>query len=145
MPLITVQAEAEIPAPPARVWALLRDFDSMPRWNATARASRIEDGPADRIGCRRVLTFDDGSVWTHRLTQLDDETMTIGYTIIDGPPEKRAAMRDYAATITIARGSAAETCRVRWDAQFEGDTLEMRPRAEAVLQAGLAGIARLFA
>jgi hypothetical protein len=59
-----------------RVWALIRDFNAMPQWNATIRSSVIEAGPADRIGCRRVLAFDDGSVWTHELTLLSDAEMT---------------------------------------------------------------------
>ena len=63
-----------IATPAERAWALVRDFNAMPAWNDTVRASRIEDGPPDRVGCRRILTFDDGGIWTHALTRLDDAT-----------------------------------------------------------------------
>ena len=84
--MIEVSRSAVIPAPAQRVWALVRDFNAMPEWNATIRSSTIEDGPADRIGCRRVLTFDDGSGWAHELTALSDAEMTIAYAIVGMPP-----------------------------------------------------------
>jgi uncharacterized protein YndB with AHSA1/START domain len=144
MPLIEVYSSAVIPAAPDLVWALLRDFDAMPQWNPTARTSRIEAGPADRIGCRRILTFDDGSEWTHELTALCEPERAISYAIIDGPPEKRAAIRNYFATMRVEWVTESDASFVTWRARFEGDTEEMRPRAKAVFQAGLDGLKRRF-
>src|SRR4051794_37957151 len=99
--MIEVYRSSVIAAPAMRVWPLVRDFNAMPEWNAAIRDSRIEDGPADRIGCRRILTFDDGSVWIHELTVLSDATMTIAYAIVGIPPVTKIPMRDYRAVIHL--------------------------------------------
>src|SRR5262245_47589823 len=98
MSQIEVYRSSVIPAPAPRVWTLIRDFNAMPHWNTTVRASRIEGGPADRIGCRRILTFDDDSVWTHELIGLSDPEMTLAYAIVGTPQPMRIPIRDYRAT-----------------------------------------------
>jgi uncharacterized protein YndB with AHSA1/START domain len=143
--VIEVYRSAIIPVPAARVWALVRDFDAMPEWNATIRASRIESGPADRIGCRRMLTFDDGSVWTHELTGLSDAEMTISYAIVGVPPQTKIPMRDYRATIRLEPVTDGDLCFIAWRATLETDQAEaVRERAGAVFQAGFDGLKRKF-
>jgi hypothetical protein len=144
--MIEVYRTSVIPAPAARVWAVVRDFNAMPAWNATIRSSTIEDGPADRIGCRRVLTFDDGSIWTHALTGLSDREMTIAYTIVGVPEGTRVPMRDYHATIRLEPVIDGAQCFIAWRATLETDQeVAVRERAGAVFQAGFDGLKRLFA
>jgi hypothetical protein len=141
--MIEVRRSCVIAAPARRVWALVRDFNAMPAWNATIRSSVIEDGPADRVGCRRVLTFDDGSIWTHELTGLSDNEMTISYAIVGMPPVTSLAMRNYRAVIQVEPMSDGERCRVDWSAALETDQEEaVRARAGAVFEAGFAGLQR---
>lgn len=143
---VEVRCSSVIPAPAARVWALVRDFDAMPRWNAAIRSSRIENGPADRIGCRRRLTFDDGRVWIHELTGLSDAEMTIAYAIVGVPPDAANPPRDYHATIRLEPVSDGDRCFIAWLARFEAaDAAAMRTRAEAVFQAGFDGLKQVFA
>ena len=143
--MIEISASAVIPAPAPRVWALLRDFNAMPEWNATIRNSTIEQGPADRIGCRRALTFDDGSVWIHELTHLSEADMTIGYAIVGTPPNTQVPMRDYRALIRLEPVSGGHQCRVTWQATMETDMEDaVRARAQAVFQAGFDGLMRRF-
>jgi len=116
----------------------------MPEWNATIRSSRIERGPPDRIGCRRVLTFDDGSVWIHELTKLSDAGMTIAYAIVGAPPTTPIPMRDYRALIQLERLNG-EQCRVTWRATLETEQPDaVRQRAQAVFEAGFDGLKRKF-
>jgi hypothetical protein len=144
--MIEVWSSAVIPAPASKVWTLVRDFNAMPAWNPTIRSSRIEDGgPADRIGCRRVLTFDDGSVWTHELTDLSDAEMTIAYAIVGMPATTEIPMRNYRATIRVESGDSADFCFVAWRATLETDQeAAVRERAQAVFQAGFEGLKRHF-
>jgi hypothetical protein len=131
-----------IAAPAHRAWALVRDFDAMPLWNDTVRASRIEDGPADRVGCRRVLTFDDGGIWTHALTRLDDATMALGYSIIGTPQPMRIPVWNYHAVMQV-RALSAESCEIEWQGRFETDHPEdMARRAAQVFDSGLSGLRR---
>jgi hypothetical protein len=145
--MIEVYRSSVIAAPANRVWTLVRDFNAMPDWNATIRASRIEDGPADRIGCRRVLTFDDGSVWTHALTGLSDAEMAVSYTIVGMPAVTRIPMRNYHATIRLEPVSDGDRCFIAWRATLETDPeheAAIRERAGAVFQAGFGGLKRRF-
>jgi hypothetical protein len=143
--MIEVYRSSVIPAPAAAVWAVLRDFNAMPKWNAALRASAIEDGPADRIGCKRILTFDDGSVWTHALTGLSDTEMTLSYTIIGVPPGTKIPIRGYHATLRLIAITDGDICAIEWRARFETDNeAGVRERAGAVFQAGFDGLKRLF-
>ena len=142
--MLEVYRSSVIPAPAKRVWALVRDFNAMPEWNATIRSSVIENGPADRIGCRRVLTFDDGSVWVHALTQLSDAEMTIGYAIVGTPPGTKIPMRDYRAVIALTPTGDGQ-CRIIWRATLETEQEDtVRERASAVFETGFDGLKRKF-
>jgi len=144
--MIEVTRSSVIPAPAERVWVLVRDFNAMPDWNAAIRSSVIENGPADRIGCRRLLTFDDGSVWTHELTELSDAEMTISYAIVGMPAATRIPMRDYRATIRLEPIIDGDLCFIAWRATLETDQeAAVRERAQAVFQAGFDGLKRRFA
>jgi hypothetical protein len=143
--MIEVYRSSVIPAPAKRVWGLVRDFNSMPEWNFAISASAIEDGPADRIGCRRVLSFDDGSIWIHELTDLSDETMSLSYTIVGVPEDTQIPIRDYHATIHLIDITDGGLCAIEWRAQFETDDESgARERAGAVFQTGFDGLKRKF-
>jgi len=140
-----------LPVGAAAVWVRIRDFDDMPAWNASVRRSRIEDGPADRVGCRRVLEFEDGSVWTHQLTGLSDVDMKLQYRIVATPQPMRIPVWNYRAEIRVIgepgpdRGCAQEVCRIQWSAEFEtAHADEMAERARQVFDQGFAGLRRLF-
>jgi hypothetical protein len=136
----------------ARAWNLIRDFDGMPAWNDSVRQSRIEDGPADRIGCRRVLVFDDGGVWTHQLTGLSDVDMKLQYSIVATPQPMRIPVWNYRAEMRIIPAGDEEadganpTCTIEWRAQFETAHVdEMKRRAAEVFDQGFAGLRRRLA
>ena len=144
--MIEVCCSSIIPAPAQRVWALVRDFNAMPDWNAAIKTSVIHDGPADRIGCRRELTFDDGSVWTHELTGLSDAEMTISYAIVGAPKVTRVPLRNYRASIRLEPVSDGDLCFIAWRASLEtDDEAAVRERAGAVFQAGFDGLKRILA
>ncbi len=149
---VAVSLGTELSVPAERVWALIRDFDAMPAWNASVRQSRIEDGPADRPGCRRVLVFDDGGTWTHELTGLSDTDMRLQYRIVATPQPMRIPVWNYRAAIQVMEDAGRRAdgegagCRVLWDAWFE--TLhpdEMQQRARQVFALGFDGLRRYFA
>jgi hypothetical protein len=98
---VEVTRPACIAAPPALAWTLIRDFDALPSWNASVRSSRIEQGPADCIGRRRVLAFDDGGVWTHQLSGLSDDDMRLQYCIVGTPQPTRVPAWDYRAEMQV--------------------------------------------
>jgi hypothetical protein len=141
--MVTVARHTVIDVPAAKAWALIRDFNAMPQWTDTVRASRIEDGPADRIGCRRVLTFDDGGIWTHELTGLSDSEMTLAYSIVGTPMPMRIPVWNYRAVLSVSPGPGDNTCRIDWSADFATDhAAEMTQRAGQVFERGFEGLRR---
>lgn len=148
---VSVTLGTTLPASAVRVWALVRDFDAMPAWNASVQQSRIEAGPADRIGCRRVLVFDDGGTWEHQLTGLSDADMTLQYRIVATPQPMRIPVWNYRAEMRVVAGKteagdgAAEQCQVQWTAWFDtAHPDEMQIRARQVFQRGFDGLRRHF-
>jgi hypothetical protein len=143
--MIEVYRTSVIPAPIKPVWALVRDFNAMPEWNATIKSSVIENGPADRVGCRRRLVFDDGSTWIHELTGLSDTAMTIAYAIVGAPEATRVPIRNYHAMIRLEPVIDGDQCFIAWRATLEtDDEAAVRERAGAVFQAGFDGLKRRF-
>lgn len=143
--MVHVFRSIRIAADPARAWALVRDFDAMPAWNAATRSSRIDNGPADRVGCLRVLEFDDGGTWTHQLTGLSDEDRRLQYRIVGTPQPMRIPVWDYRAEMRVAapEDGAPGHCTVAWEAWFEtADEEGMRERAGTVFEQGFAGLRR---
>lgn len=144
--MVTVTRHTVLDVSAAKAWALIRDFNAMPAWNDTVKASRIEDGPADRIGCRRILTFDDGGVWTHELTGLSDAEMTLAYAIVGTPMPMRIPVWNYRAVLSVSPGPADNTCSVDWRADFATDhATEMTDRAGQVFERGFEGLRRRLA
>jgi hypothetical protein len=142
-PMVTVTRSTLIDVAPAAAWTVIRDFNAMPDWNDTVVASRIENGPADRLGCRRVLTFEDGGVWTHELTALSDAEMRLAYAIVGTPMPMRIPVWDYRAELAVTAGPVANTCRIEWRAEFATDHVaEMMDRAGQVFERGFAGLRR---
>ncbi len=141
--MVTVIRHALFDVPPAAAWAVIRDFNAMPDWNDTVVASRIENGPADRIGCRRILTFEDGGIWTHELTSLSDAEMRLAYSIVATPLPMRIPVWDYRAELSVTAGPVANACRIDWRADFATDHVaEMTARAGQVFERGFAGLRR---
>lgn len=150
-PTVAVRLATVLPVGAAQAWALVRDFDAMPAWNASVRRSRIDDGPADRVGCRRVLEFDDGGVWTHQLTGLSDADLKLQYRIVATPQPMRIPVWNYRAEIQVLAGppgpgeEARPSCSVVWSAHFETAQPEaMQLRARQVFEQGFAGLQRYF-
>jgi hypothetical protein len=146
---VAVSLATELPVGAAQAWALIRDFDAMPLWNAAVRQSHIDDGPADRVGCRRVLVFDDGGVWTHQLTGLSDVDLKLQYRIVAAPQPMRIPVWNYRAEMQVLSGPAASdeetrpSCSVVWSARFETAQPEaMQARARQVFEHGFAGLHR---
>lgn len=104
----TASHSIDIDADPAKVWALVGDFNGLPRWNPGLADSRLEDG-----GKLRILTRRTGDQVRERLLEQDDAHRRVRYSIIEsGLPVGR-----HAATIEVVpRGKGAT---VNWSCEFE--------------------------
>jgi Polyketide cyclase / dehydrase and lipid transport len=140
---VSVTCRTEMAIPAERAWALVRDFDAMSAWNASVLSSRIEDGPADRVGCTRVLDFGAGGIWVHRLTGLSDEDRVLQYRIVGGPEPTPMGLRDYRSRmqVWVDEDHPDQACVLEWQADFLTDEPQaMRERALQVFETGFAGL-----
>ncbi|MGQ0577904.1 MAG: SRPBCC family protein [Betaproteobacteria bacterium] len=82
--MANVYRSAVIDAPADKVWALVRDFNGLPKWHPAIARSEIEGGPpGDRVGCVRRFTLKDGGgSLREKLLTLSDSGRTLTYNIL---------------------------------------------------------------
>ena len=112
-----VYRSAVIDAPADRVWALVRDFNALPKWHPAIASSEIEGGlPSDRVGCVRRFTLrSDGGLLREQLLGLSDLDRTYTYNILISP----MPVANYQATMRFTPITAGNKTLGEWWAQFD--------------------------
>ncbi len=104
-----------IDAPIARVWAVLRDFNSHDRWHRAVEASHIEGGErSDQIGCVRSFTLKDGNRIREQLLTLSDSEHRSTYCIV----EASVPLQRYVATVTLKPVTDGDRTFWHWESTF---------------------------
>jgi NADPH:quinone reductase-like Zn-dependent oxidoreductase/uncharacterized protein YndB with AHSA1/START domain len=132
-----------IDAPIARVWAVLRDFNSHDQWHGAVAESRIEGGEhSDQVGCIRAFTLADGHFIREQLLALDDLAWRSTYCIV----EATVPLSRYVATVTLKPVTDGDRTFWHWECSFAtppGREAELRRMvAEGVYEAGFANLLR---
>src|ERR1700745_4046839 len=104
-------------APVGEVWALLRDFAAIGNWHPALPPCKIENGPADRVGCVRVFPLAGGHQET--LVALDDQQLRIAFTFADHAAA--LPVRSYTSTITARPVTVTSHTYVEWSSRFDCD------------------------
>jgi uncharacterized protein YndB with AHSA1/START domain len=132
-------ASVVIPAPAEEVWALIRDFNALPRWwRGGPTSSEIEDGKAgDQVSAVRKVG-DEGI--REVLLSHSDLERTYSYAI----PEPPFPVKNYVGTMQVIRVTDDDASLVQWSATFDAalDDLEhwQDHLSNVVFQGGLAGL-----
>lgn len=111
-----VEKEIVIKAPPAKVWALVKDFGNLQKWHPLVASTKVES-KKDENGdpaTYRTLTLKDGGTIVERLGSIDDADMKIKYYMDSGV----LPVKDYYATISVKAGPGAGESTVTWLARF---------------------------
>ena len=130
-----------IDAPIARVWAVLRDFNSHDQWHAVVEQSRIERGErSDQVGCVRSFTLKNGERIREQLLTLDDREYKSTYCIV----ESTVPLQRYVATVTLKGVTDGNRTFWHWESSFDtppGRERELREMvASGVYEAGFANL-----
>ncbi len=105
-----------IPAPIAKVWAHIRDFNSLPIWHPGIRESEIEDGlPADKVGCVRNFSVQNGDRLREQLLSLSDYDRFYTYSILESP----MGVENYVATLRLTSITDGDQTFAEWSAEFD--------------------------
>lgn len=110
-------ASTVIDLPADRVWATIRDFNSLPAWagHMVAR-STIEDGkPSDQVGCVRSFHTHDGAHIRERLLSLSDQDRTYVYNFEKTPFD----VQNYVATLRVTPVTDSDRSFVEWWTSFD--------------------------
>ena len=83
--LLVVSEVIGINAPPAKIWNLVKPFDSVPRWHPAFASAEIVAGRDGKVGAVRALTFKDGPTFTEELLAFNDQSMAFTYNIVESP------------------------------------------------------------
>jgi len=132
-----------IDAPIARVWAVLRDFNSHDQWHDVVAESRIEgDERGDQVGCVRSFTLKDGHRIREQLLTLSDTDYKSTYCIV----EATVPLQRYVATVTLKPVTDGDRTFWHWESTFAtppGQERELhRMVAEGVYEAGFENLRR---
>jgi mxaD protein len=107
----TVTETVEIAAPPAQVWALVRDFGGLARWHPAILAC---EGGGNTAGAEREVVFKGGSI-TDSLDEYDAGRMSYTYRLVKENPET-FPVSFYSATLTVKPAGAGTA--VEWLGRF---------------------------
>jgi hypothetical protein len=143
---VKLYVSSVIEAPANRVWALIRDFNGLPRWHPLIAESQIESNlPPDQVGCIRHFRTRDGGVIREQLLALSDYDYTCTYTILESP----MGVENYVATLKLTPITDGNRTFAEWSAEFDcGPTREKTLAdqiGDGVFQGGFDALKRRFA
>jgi mxaD protein len=139
------EEKISIAAPPAKVWAVLKEFADV-SWNPGIE--KVEATGGNGAGASRTITLKNGKVLVEGLDEYTADTMSYGYRLSTENLEA-LPVSFYSATITVT--AAGEGSDVTWIGRFyRGDTGNFPPEnlndeaavkaMTTFLQEGLAGL-----
>jgi mxaD protein len=124
---IHVTETVEIKAPADKVWAAVRDFDSLNKWHPGFASDELVSGSNNTVGAVRKLTIKDGPSFTERLLAFDAAHHWYRYQIVESPLPLTA----YVSTITVQPGPGGTT-KVIWRGSCKRkNTSDKPPEAES--------------
>jgi hypothetical protein len=98
------------------VWAIVRDFNGLPKWTPFVAESRIEGGlPSDKVGCIRNFRLKDGGIIREQLLTLSDYDYQCTYSILESP----MGVTNYVATLKLTPVTDGNTTFAEWWAEFD--------------------------
>jgi hypothetical protein len=109
-------SSAVVPAPASAVWAIVRDFNALPKWTPFVAESRIEQNkPSDQIGCIRNFRLKDGGRIREQLLSLSDYDMSFQYAILESP----MGVENYLSTFRLSPVTESDHTFAEWSAEFD--------------------------
>ena len=113
-PEMSIEHSIVINAPAEAVWAVVSDFNGLPRWLPVIVESRLILGKNREVGAIRELTRANGTKVQEKLISYEPWNMSLGYTYIGG----QVGATDYFPTITVSEDGSGKS-KVVWKARFK--------------------------
>lgn len=101
---ITVKAE------PAKVWAMIKDYENVQKWLPTVKSVKIEKKGGNIY---RTLSLKSGGKVKEHIKSVDDDNMKIKFEVLEGGP-----FTNYNPYISVKKGKNAGESEVRFFHRF---------------------------
>jgi carbon monoxide dehydrogenase subunit G len=101
----------KIAAPPAAVWARIKNFDALTDWHPAVQSSPADKGNTE--GSERTVSLKGGGTLHETLERYDDATMRYSYRMKDGGA---LPVTNYTSTISVV--GEGNTSTVEWRGAF---------------------------
>jgi len=105
-----MDAKVIIKAEPAKVWAMIKDYENVQKWLPTVKSVALEKKGAETV---RVLTLKNGAKIKEIIKEVDDKNMKIKFEVIEGGP-----FSNYNPYISVEKGPNAGESEVRFFHRF---------------------------
>ncbi|MEM7224341.1 MAG: SRPBCC family protein [Pseudomonadota bacterium] len=102
-------------APVAQVWAAVRAFDGVVKWNPAVTGVRMETGGPTAVGAIRHLDIVDGTVFRETLLALSDLEHFYTYDILESP----LPCRNYVSTHRFVPITEGDKTLGIWESRFD--------------------------
>ena len=111
---LAARQSIRINASPEAVWAVVGDYNGLPRWLTFIEHSEIVVGTNNQVGAIRLVTRRNGSKVTERLLDYNPQSMRLAYTYVDGA----VMASDYFPVLSV-KAAGDGTSIVEWSASFK--------------------------
>ncbi len=135
-----VRESIEINAPPAKVWAVIGNFQDM-SW--LQPVSKTEGEKGNEIGATRRLTLADGATIDEELYKYDAEKMSYSYRII-AVDVKVLPVTNYSSTLTVSPGADGKGSSLEWGGAFYRGFPNNEPPPELSDEAAVKAVGGLY-
>ncbi len=113
---IHVKERMEINASPARVWALVKDWNGLHKWHPAFSNTEIFFGTNNKAGSFRKLTLADGGAqFDEELLGFSEKQMLYSYRIVGDSP---LPVADYVSSVKVIRGKSKASASLVWKGKF---------------------------
>ena len=103
-----------IKAPADKVWATVKDFDSLNKWHPALAKDEIISGTNNKPGAVRALSIKDGPVIKEKLLAFSEHNQSFTYKFTDTP----FPIKDYVSTLHV-KAEKGGTTLVKWSSTFK--------------------------
>ena len=138
---IAVSREITVDRPPATVWKLVGEFNSLDVWLPPVQASTFTGLPTEPGAVRQLDLGNNASV-TERLLAYSGTLHSYSYAFIQSP----LPVKNYVATIELKPAANGRTL-IKWHSTFDANGASDDKAKEAILgiyDSGLAKVAAIF-
>jgi len=138
---LAVSREITVDRPPATVWKLVGEFNSLDVWLPPVLASTFT-GSATQPGAVRRLDLGNNASVTEKLLAYSSARYSYRYAFLESP----LPVKNYVATIELSETADGKTL-MKWHSTFDADGATADKAKEAILgiyDAGLAKVAAIF-